>query len=141
MATSRSSRDGGEGLREASAPAVPTLDHAEIFALPTSRTYGGRPNRGRNQLRGRQATEAARRYLDGALGDGCWHELDGLRIIAWSQGIPRAAFERVLATLELDREPDRWHVRLLPAIDRSALPRSERAIVAELEALAGGWPP
>jgi hypothetical protein len=56
------------------------------------------------QLRGRRGDEAALYYLGNALGDGCWHELEGLWILAWAQGIPRRAFDQALATFELERE-------------------------------------
>jgi hypothetical protein len=96
-----------EGLWELPAPTVPGSSHAELFALPTSRTYArSRPRGGGKarypQLRGRLADEAAWRYLAGALGDGCWHELEGLWIIGRAQGISRRAFEQTLAELALE---------------------------------------
>jgi hypothetical protein len=96
-------------------------------------------------LRGARADAAAHAYLSVALADGCPHELVGLSILAWAQGIPRAAFERVLAGFQLERELrepfGEWFVRLLPAVDRSKLAEHERVIVDGLDELTGGWPP
>jgi hypothetical protein len=89
-------------------------------------------------LRGDLADETVRRYLDRALGDGEWHELEGLWILARAQGVPRAAFERVLDSLELEAAHRGFHeerfVRLAPAT--SVHPEQEVLVVAELKALA-----
>jgi hypothetical protein len=77
-------------------------------------------------------------YLDGALGDHEWHELEGLWVLAWAQGIPRAAFERVLATYQLERArrgyPDAEHARLEQRIPERDL-GNEQAVLAEAEEL------
>jgi hypothetical protein len=118
----------------------------ELLGPPTRRTYGGRQNWGRRRsqtrygrlLRGQRADEAARIYLDGALGDHEWHELEGLWVLAWAQGIPRTAFDRVLATYQLERArrgyPDAEYARLEQRITERDL-GTERAILAEVEVL------
>jgi hypothetical protein len=87
-------------------------------------------------LRGAKADAVAHGYLERALGDGCWHERDGLWILARVQGIPRASFERVLARFPLQWERrgvfEESFVRLF---DRSRLSPHERTMLAELEAL------
>jgi hypothetical protein len=67
-------------------------------------------------LRGDKAGRAARRYLDLALGDGRWHEMEGMWVLAQAQGIPRRAFETVVQELAPERGRrgflDEWFVRL-----------------------------
>jgi hypothetical protein len=79
-------------------------------------------------------TEAARRYLQYALGHGDWHELEGLWILARGQGVPRRAFNRALVWLPLDRERrgflEEWFVRLVPDPDELTVLRALRELVA-----------
>jgi hypothetical protein len=92
-----------------------------------------------------RANKAARRYLEGALDGGYWHELEGLCILAWAQGIPRAAFDQVLATLELETDVrgflDERFLRLAPAdLDWALLPARERELLDELVAVFDARP-
>jgi hypothetical protein len=98
--------------------------------------------RSEKQLRGAAADEVARRYLDGALDDGLWHEREGLMILALATGVSRASFERALAGYELEEERrgflEEHFLRLAPVtVNGVNSPEIESVIVAELRALAG----
>jgi hypothetical protein len=87
-------------------------------------------------LRGARADTVAHGYLERALGDGRWHELEGLWILAYAQGVTRASFERVLGRFQLERERrDFLGERFVRLVDRSPLGARERSTLAELEAL------